>query len=159
MINSKRWLALTVFAAGVLAVSSVRAGVASYAGTACVRSQSNAQPWYGQSSADAYQGGNFICPAVQLGGQLNGAVVYGRDVHPASEVRCSARVRDTMGGGGFTTATVGSGVGSTGYFTMDLGGLPAPGFITGGAKFIYCTMGAANLSGGNVIYSYTVDEL
>jgi hypothetical protein len=159
MINSKRWLALTVFAAGLLAVSSVRAGVASYAGTACVRSQSRDQPWYAQASADAFQGGNFICPAVQLGGQLNQAVVNVRDVNPSSEVRCSARVRDTRGGGGFTTASVGTGIMPTGYFTLELGGLPAPGFITGGSKFIYCTMGAPVLDSGNLIYSYTIDEL
>jgi hypothetical protein len=159
MINSKQWLALAVFAAGVLAVSSVQAGVASYPATMCVRLQTSNEPWYFQASLEANDGGTFVCPAAQLGGRLTGAVVYGRDMLVVSEVRCDARVRDSQGGGGLFTASLSSGVSFVGNFTFNLGGLPAPGSYPGGTKVIQCAMGAPTGLGGNILSSYTITEL
>jgi hypothetical protein len=140
------------------AATSHAATTTQYAGTNCVQAVTTSPSvWYMTGHAEAMSTSYFECPAQQVGGRLLAFTVYGYDVHPAQSVSCRAVAADSWGGSGYWTASVGSGTSFTGRFTLALGGVPAPGFVSPGFKMMTCTMNTSGM-GGSYIGSYAVTE-
>jgi hypothetical protein len=161
MMSSKGAFVGMMAMASVLPVSTADATITGYAGTECVQEVTLSPTVAYQNSRASNIGSSqafFACPAVQQGGKLVRATVYGRDLTTTGRVTCRAEVRNQFDLSGFMTASVNSGDAFTGSFTLDLGGLPAPGFFDPGSKVIHCTMPPMVQTNGSAITAYRVDE-